>query len=77
LCEFNKILLKKIEELTLHAIETKKHIQQQDKEIQTLKELINNKSPQETNKFIHWYAMNTQQSKDSKPFWAPWISIEP
>lgn len=43
--EFNKILLKKIEELTLHAIETKKHIQQQDKEIQTLKELINNNLP--------------------------------
>ncbi|QRY57122.1 hypothetical protein [Sphingobacterium siyangense] len=43
--ELNKVLLKKIEELTLHAIETKKHIEQQDKEISALKELINNNHP--------------------------------
>ncbi|GEM_PF-586913 len=43
--EFNKILLKKIEELTLHAIETKKQIQQQEKEINVLKQLIKDHLP--------------------------------
>ncbi|MNI17120.1 hypothetical protein D3C87_511370 [compost metagenome] len=43
--ELNKILLKKVEELTLHAIETKKQLQQQDKEITALKQLINTHLP--------------------------------
>ena len=40
-----KFYWKKIEELTLHAIETKKQIQQQDKEISALKQLINDHLP--------------------------------